>query len=153
MKLFGRRDPAVARRADAPTADVDLAKRLEDLTARPAPPTPRAPGAVTPHGEGAPAATPGAGGLVAPPDPHVDRLTGLLGPEIFERILVAESARVRRYRRPASLVIAELAGLDALTREWGVEVAASAVASLAEVLRKGSRTSDYVGALRTIASP
>lgn len=156
MKLFGRRDPAPAKRAAAPPADVDLAKRLEEVTARPAPPAPRTTDAAAPPSEAAPAtpsgaAAPatGAGGPVAQPDPHVDRLTGLLGPEVFERILVAESARVRRYRRPASLVIAELAGLDALARAWGVDVATSAVASLAEVLRKGSRTSDYVGRIAT----
>ncbi len=81
---------------------------------------------------------------VPPPDPHVDRLTDLLGPEVFERILAAESARGRRYRRPATLVLTELAGLDELTRSWGVEVGVQAVVSLASVLRATSRTSDYV---------
>lgn len=163
MKLFGRRDPASANRPDAPSADVDLAKRLAEVTA---PPTPRAArdavpaptgeatpgeaasGATSPGGPAEVAALPGEV-AVAPPDPHVDRLTDLLGPEVFERLLVAESARLRRYRRPGSLVIAEIAGLEALSRSWGVEVATSAVASLAEVLRKGSRTSDYVGRVAT----
>jgi diguanylate cyclase (GGDEF)-like protein len=105
------------------------------------------PGSAAPVGaasEAAPAGR-GSGPLVAPPDPHVDRLTDLFGPEIFERLLVAESARVRRYRRPASLVLAEIAGLDALAHAWGVDVATTAVESLATVLRKGSRTSDFVG--------
>lgn len=156
MKLFGRRDSAPAKGAAAPAADIDLARRLEEVTAQPAPPAPRTTDTASPPGDAAPAGdpvvaarTPRAGGTVAPPDAHVDRLTDLLGPEIFERVLVAESARVRRYRRPASLVIAELAGLDALARAWGGDVATSAVASLAEVLRKGSRTSDYVGRIAT----
>jgi diguanylate cyclase (GGDEF)-like protein len=159
MKLFGRRGPAPPPPAGDP-ADVDMAKRLEDVTARPARPVSRAPAAGPRSGEKAPAAGPRSGDaaplstrpgdpLVAPPDPHVDRLTDLLGPEVFERLLVAESARVRRYRRPASLVIAELVGLDDLARAWGADVATSAVASLAEVLRKGSRTSDYVGRVAT----
>lgn len=155
MKLFGRRGPAPAGAGEP--ADVDMAKRLEDVTARPARPPARAPAASpqpgpdAPPGEPSEAVPPGAPGvpLVAPPDPHVDRLTDLLGPEIFERLVVAESARVRRYRRPASLVIAELVGLDELARSWGVDVATSAVASLADVLRKGSRTSDYVGRVAT----
>ena len=52
--------------------------------------------------------------------------------------------RGRRYRRPATLVLTELAGLDELTRSWGVEVGVQAVVSLASVLRATSRTSDYV---------
>ncbi len=79
-----------------------------------------------------------------PPEPYVDPLTDLLGPAIFERLLAAESARERRYRRPATLVLAELAGLDDLVRAWGVDVGLQAVTSLAAVLRATSRTSDYV---------
>lgn len=81
---------------------------------------------------------------VPPPDPHIDGLTDLLGPVLFERLLAAESARARRYQRPESIVIAELVGLDGLGRSWGEDVARTAVTSLAAVLRSGSRTSDYV---------
>lgn len=86
---------------------------------------------------------------VPPPDPHVDGLTDLLGPVVFERLLAAESARARRYQRPESIVIAELVGLDELIRSWGADVARTAVSSLAAVLRSGSRTSDYVARIAT----
>lgn len=173
MKLFGRRGKAPAAPADVDlAARLEGFSAPGTTWPRPADETPTpadevAPGSSPPAASslapGAPA-TPDASAaaseqaapvepppveplasLVGPPDPHVDRLTDLLGPVVFERLLVAESARSRRYRRPAALVLAELAGLDELAGSWGVEVGRQAVVALAAVLRRGSRTSDYVG--------
>lgn len=168
MKLFRHRANEPASRPPGAPADIDLAERLRDVTAdvskRPAGApaaggpagTPDQPTLAAQDGVPSPSPAPGAPGLhgsdpavVPPPDPYVDRLTNLLGPEVFERLLLAESARSRRYGRPAALVIAELAGLEELTRSWGVEVGTQAVVALAEVLRRGSRTSDYVGRIAT----
>ena len=163
MKLFRHNAKGPAGRPPEAPAEIDLAERLRDVTAG-LPPAQRAQGALLPAAKpsepsgqatpGAPADSPPASAdpvrdsavdaFVPPPDPHVDRLTNLLGPEIFERLLVAESARSRRYPRPAALVLAELAGLEELVRSWGIQVGTEAVVSLAEVLRRGSRTSDYV---------
>jgi len=156
MKLFGRsnRDPKLP--------DVDLAERLEGVTLNPSQ------GPAAPAGEEAgplahvapdePSIAPAAPSTalfaspdppVPPPDPFVDQLTDLLGPEAFERLLASESARSRRYRRPAALVIAGLAGLDDLARSWGVDVATQAVVSLGGMLRSHSRSSDHVGRIAT----
>ena len=41
-----------------------------------------------------------------------DPLTGTDGPHYWDRLIISESARVRRYKRPATIVLVEVAGLD-----------------------------------------
>ncbi len=72
-----------------------------------------------------------------------DPLTGLEGPDFWQRILVAEVARCARYRRQLTVVIVELEGVPALADTWGSDVARHAVREAAQCLRRTSRTSDY----------
>ncbi len=72
-----------------------------------------------------------------------DPLTGLNGPDFWQRILVAEVGRSARYRRSLAVVIVELAGLESLGETWGMDVARHAVREAAQCLRRTSRTSDY----------
>jgi diguanylate cyclase (GGDEF)-like protein len=80
-----------------------------------------------------------------------DPLTGLEGPDFWQRILVSEIARSARYRRPLTVVVVELGCLDTLAATWGGEVARHAVREAAQCLRRTSRTSDHctrIGATR-----
>jgi diguanylate cyclase (GGDEF)-like protein len=58
--------------------------------------------------------------------------------------MAAESARSARYDRPATVVLAEIIGLDQLAALWGDDVAARAISVVAKVLRSSCRGSDYV---------
>jgi diguanylate cyclase (GGDEF)-like protein len=72
-----------------------------------------------------------------------DPITGLEGPDFWQRVLVSETARAYRYKRALTVVVIELAGLDKLGEAWGVDVARHAVREAAQCLRRTSRTSDY----------
>jgi diguanylate cyclase (GGDEF)-like protein len=72
-----------------------------------------------------------------------DPLTGLEGPDFWQRVLVSETARAYRYKRSLTVVIVELAGLDELQLTWGVDAVRHAVREAAQCLRRTSRTSDY----------
>jgi len=80
----------------------------------------------------------------AAPEGWQDGLTELPGPLFWRAILAAESARHLRYRRPVTLVLAEVSGLDALADDWGDDVASQVVIASGRVFRGGCRTSDYV---------
>lgn len=73
-----------------------------------------------------------------------EELTGLPGPAFWHAILEAESARTARYRRPATVVLAQIVGFADVSRSWGRLVASRAVVDLGAVLRSGCRASDYV---------
>jgi len=79
------------------------------------------------------------------PDPSgwEDTLTGLEGPDFWQRVLVSETSRAYRYKRSLTVVVIELAGLADLTDAWGSDVARHAVREAAQCLRRTSRTSDY----------
>jgi diguanylate cyclase (GGDEF)-like protein len=72
-----------------------------------------------------------------------DPLTGLEGPDFWQRILVSEVARSARYRRPLTVVIIELEGVASLGDLWGFDVARHAVRDAAQCIRRTSRTSDH----------
>jgi diguanylate cyclase (GGDEF)-like protein len=72
-----------------------------------------------------------------------DPLTGLEGPDFWQRILVSEVARSARYRRSLTVVIVEVAGIAGLGGVWGMDVARHAVREAAQCLRRTSRTSDF----------
>lgn len=71
-----------------------------------------------------------------------DPLTGLEGPDAWQRTLVAEVARAARYRRPMTIVILEVEGVMELGEEMGEEVARHALREAGQALRRESRTSD-----------
>lgn len=72
-----------------------------------------------------------------------DPETGLLGGEAWSAILSTESARCKRYGRPATIVVVEVSGLEDLASVWGKDVGANAAARVGAVLRARVRTSDY----------
>lgn len=82
--------------------------------------------------------------LLPPPAGWADVLTGTDGPRYWDRILASEQARLRRYRRPATIALAEIAGLDALARRWGPDVAERLFVKLARALAGEVRSSDHI---------
>ncbi len=80
------------------------------------------------------------------PDPGdwSDALTGTDGPRLWDRLLASEVARVRRYRRPATVALAEIVGLDACEAVWGAEIAERAFVRLARTLATEIRSSDHI---------
>jgi diguanylate cyclase (GGDEF)-like protein len=71
-----------------------------------------------------------------------DPLTGLQGPDFWQRSLIAEVARSARYRRSLTVVVVEVNGIEPLGELWGWDVARSAIREAAQCLRRASRTSD-----------
>jgi two-component system cell cycle response regulator len=83
---------------------------------------------------------------VSPPDRTSwnDPLTGADGPRLWDRLLASEVARVRRYRRPATVALVEVVGYDALERVWGEEIAVRTFIRLARALVTEIRSSDHI---------
>jgi diguanylate cyclase (GGDEF)-like protein len=73
-----------------------------------------------------------------------DPLTGMDGPRLWDRIISSETARVLRYRRPATVVLVEMAGLAEFARAWGAEVAERLFVRVARTLAVEVRASDHI---------
>jgi diguanylate cyclase (GGDEF)-like protein len=76
-----------------------------------------------------------------------DPATGMLTPSGWGRVVADEDARVRRYRRPATIVMVELDGLDRLTSRLGDAAGARLVPAVAETIRRLAREADHVAQL------
>ena len=76
--------------------------------------------------------------------PSSDALTGLLSPSRWGRVVADEDARVRRYRRPATIVMIELDGLDRLTARLGDAAGDRLVPAVADTVRRLAREADFV---------
>jgi diguanylate cyclase (GGDEF)-like protein len=63
---------------------------------------------------------------------------------LWDRLLASEVARVRRYRRPATVALVEIVGFDTLERVWGDEIAARTFVRLARTLVTEIRSSDHI---------
>jgi diguanylate cyclase (GGDEF)-like protein len=88
---------------------------------------------------------PAAGNFLLPvPSGWSDPLTGTDGPRLWDRIISSEVARVSRYRRPATVVLVEIEGLDDFARAWGPDVAERLFMQLARTLAVESRSSDQI---------
>lgn len=72
-----------------------------------------------------------------------DPLTGLEGPDYWQRVLVSEVARGARYRSPLTVVVIELEGVAGLGDTMGMDLARRAVREAAQCIRRNSRTSDH----------
>jgi diguanylate cyclase (GGDEF)-like protein len=84
----------------------------------------------------------------APPaEANADALTGLLTHAAWTRILADEQARIRRYRRPATIVMVELQGLDRLVELMGPASVDRIVPAVADTLRRDAREADHVARL------
>jgi diguanylate cyclase (GGDEF)-like protein len=82
-------------------------------------------------------------------EPSADALTGLLTHAAWTRIVDDEEARIRRYRRPATVVMVELQGLDRLVELMGPASVDRIVPAVADTLRRDARESDHVARLGT----
>jgi diguanylate cyclase (GGDEF)-like protein len=87
---------------------------------------------------------------VPPPTGWNDPLTGTDGPHYWDRLIISESARVRRYKRPTTIVFVEIAGLTRLGQLWGPDVAERTLVSAARTLSQSIRTSDHIARIEPI---
>jgi diguanylate cyclase (GGDEF)-like protein len=79
-----------------------------------------------------------------------DPLTGTDGPHYWDRLILSEAARVRRYKRSSTIVLVEIAGLTRLGRLWGRDVAERTLVSAARTLSQSIRTSDHIARIEPI---
>ncbi len=77
------------------------------------------------------------------PEGWEDLLTGLEGPDLWQRVLVTEVTRANRYGRALTVVVVEIDGLLELGDQWGIEIARHSLRELGQCLRRFTRTSDY----------
>jgi diguanylate cyclase (GGDEF)-like protein len=78
------------------------------------------------------------------PDPYLDPLTGLDTLLAWERDLAEEDARYARYRRPVTVVVAELDGLARLVERFGEEPARRILPAVGDTMRRYARRTDRV---------
>jgi diguanylate cyclase (GGDEF)-like protein len=88
--------------------------------------------------------------LPEPPSGWSDPMTGTDGPRYWDRLISSERARVGRYRRPATVALVEVAGLEFLARQWGPDVAERALVVVARTLSREIRTSDHIARIDTV---
>ena len=77
----------------------------------------------------------------------MDPESGLDTPRIWSRALSDEMARIARYRRPASIVLVEVEGLERLIERLGEDAAERILPVISETLRKSARAADHVAIL------
>ena len=78
------------------------------------------------------------------PDPTIDPLTGLDTLFAWERTLAEENYRYVRYRRPVSVVVAEIDGLSRLVDRFGAEPARRVLPAVGDAMRRLARRTDKV---------
>ncbi len=76
-----------------------------------------------------------------------DALTGLMDAVAFEDVLTHEDAREGRYRRPATVVMLELDGLERLVERVGPGAGDRIEPALADTISRLARRADYVARL------
>lgn len=78
------------------------------------------------------------------PDPvgWEDPVTSLLGPDFWHRLLASEVARSLRYRRPLTVVLLDLEGMDQLRLAGGDALARQTIHETAQYVRQMARSSD-----------
>ena len=89
----------------------------------------------------------GSAALGEPVMTATDPATGMLTPSGWGRVVADEDARVRRYRRPATIVMVELDGLDRLTSRLGDAAGDRLIPAVAETIRRLAREADHVAQL------
>jgi diguanylate cyclase (GGDEF)-like protein len=76
-----------------------------------------------------------------------DVLTSLEGPASWSRILEVENARLLRYRRPVTIVMADIEGLQRLAGRMGNEPVQRLLPVVADALVREARSSDWIARL------
>jgi len=80
-------------------------------------------------------------------DGPLDADTGLDVGAAWARWLTEEEARIRRFHRPATVVLVELAGLDRLAARLGPEAAERLIPPIATTMRREARVTDHLARL------
>lgn len=88
--------------------------------------------------------------IVPPPAGWTDAMTGTDGPRYWDRLLLSETARIRRYKRSATVVLVEFAGLDRLAWQWGQDVGERTLLVVARALAAEIRPSDHIARIETV---
>lgn len=78
---------------------------------------------------------------------QIDRLTGLLGPTDWNRLVADEDVRHARYKRRTTVVMIELDGFDRLMGALGQLAADRVTVAVADTIRRHARKSDHVARL------
>ena len=87
---------------------------------------------------------PASGGRPAVADSRARNSSGFASPAAWDALLADESARVQRFGRPATVVLAECPGLDVVADRLGAEAADRITAEIERVLHAESRATDRV---------
>ena len=82
-----------------------------------------------------------------PAPARTDTLTGLLLPSEWKRIIDDEDARVRRYGRPATVVLIEIDDLDRLVGALGQSAGNRLIVAVADTLSRHERSADQLARL------
>lgn len=77
----------------------------------------------------------------------IDRLTGLLSPTDWNRLIADEDVRHARYKRSATVVLIELDGFDRLLGALGQLAADRVVLAVADTIRRHARKADHLARL------
>ena len=80
-------------------------------------------------------------------DGPVDADTGLDVGAAWARWMAEEEARIRRFHRPATVVLVELAGLDRLVARLGSEAAERLIPPIATTMQREARATDHLARL------
>jgi diguanylate cyclase (GGDEF)-like protein len=100
-------------------------------------------GADAPETDEDPMADPGHPAWPTMPSGWSDAVTSTDGPRYWDRLLSSERDRVRRYRRPATIVFIEIANLERLGVLWGDDVAAQSLVRVGRTVMHEIRSSDH----------
>lgn len=137
-------DPAPGDVPQSELPPVSLAARLGFGAEGPARPA----GGATPHAGSdagdAPPSVPADPFLPVPPSGWTDVLTGTDGPRLWDRVVASEQARIRRYHRPATVCLADIAGYDGYARRWGPDVGERLFVRIVRALAGEVRSSDHI---------
>jgi diguanylate cyclase (GGDEF)-like protein len=159
--VAGQSEPVAAPRPGIPISTTmagtsSLPTDLADFLARPAPLAPASeahrPSGGHPGGNGSRTVVPDgtlvrvqtSPGMTLSPGVSIDALTGLEDQQSWNRIIEVENARLLRYRRPSTVVVAELDGLRRLAERMGEEPVARLLPVVADAFRAEARSSDWV---------
>lgn len=82
-----------------------------------------------------------------PAPERTDKLSGLLLPAEWDRIVSDEDTRIRRYGRPATVVLIELDGFDRLVDALGQGAGDRLIAAVADTLSRHARAADQLARL------
>jgi diguanylate cyclase (GGDEF)-like protein len=124
---------------------LSIAPRRRETAAAEAPPAAASATAYSPRGRlGPDRDAEVAGQPVPPPESLVDEATGLDSRITWDRVAAEENARYVRYRRPVSVVVAELDGLGRFEDQFGAEAARRVLRAVGGTLRRGARRTDRV---------